>query len=170
VVSGLVLILLVAVLLIVTLSGHSSKALVTPATIDGIPQLHGTAVDTLIEQARRSEGPDGQGMLVGVYGRGQLPEFIFVVLPSKGNGLGSFESSFIRGASQVGFDASQFKHPTMAGVTYDCGTVQVAVGVPLSFCFFDDGSATGGGLVVGVPGFERALQLTNSGRGAAESG
>jgi hypothetical protein len=170
VVTGVILVLLVAVLLIVTLSSHSSKALVTPGTIDGLPQLHGTSVDALAEQARRNAGPDGRGMLVGVYGRDQIPAFIFVVVPSKGNGLASLEKSFIRGASQVGFGASQFQHRTVGGVAYDCGSVQVTVGAPLSFCFFDDGSATGGGLVPGVPGVERALQLTSSGRGAAESG
>jgi hypothetical protein len=94
-----------------------------------------------------------------------------VVVPSSGgSGLGTFENSFIRGASQVGFNASQFQHRASGGVTYDCGMVQVTVGVPLSFCFFDDGTATGGGLVPGVSGTDRALQLTSSGRGATEGG
>ncbi|TMD02090.1 MAG: hypothetical protein E6J03_10310 [Chloroflexi bacterium] len=168
--AGVILIVLVAVLLIVTLSSHGSKALTTPSTIEGLPQIHGTTVDALADQARRNAGPDGQGMLVGVYGRDQVPAFIFVVVPSRGNGLASFENSFIRGASQVGFNASQFQHRSQGGVSYDCGMVQVTVGVPLSFCFFDDGTATGGGLVPGVPGTDRALQLTSSGRGSAESG
>ena len=170
-VAGLLLVVLVAVLLIVTLNNTGSKALVTPASIEGLPQIHGTTVDALADQARRNAGPLGQGMLVGVYGRNQIPAFIFVVVPSSANnGLSSFENSFIRGASQVGFSASQFQHRSSGGVTYDCGMVQVTVGVPLSFCFFDDGTATGGGLVPGVPGIDRALQLTSSGRGAAESG
>jgi hypothetical protein len=169
--AGLIIVLLVAVLLIVTLSNHSPKALVTPASIEGLPQIHGTTVDALADQARRTAGTQAQGMQVGVYGRNQIPTFIFVVVPSAANnGLGSFENSFIRGASQVGFSASQFQHRSSGGVTYDCGMVQVTVGVPLSFCFFDDGTATGGGLVPGVPGIDRALQLTSSGRGAAESG
>ena len=168
--AAVILIVLVAVLLIVTLSSHGSKALTTPSTIEGLPQIHGTTVDALADQARRNAGPDGQGMLVGVYGRDQVPAFIFVVVPSRGNGLASFENSFIRGASQVGFNASQFQHRSQGGVSYDCGMVQVTVGVPLSFCFFDDGTATGGGLVPGVPGTDRALQLTSSGRGSAESG
>jgi hypothetical protein len=169
-VAGVVLILLVLVLLIITLNDAGPKALVTPATIDGLPQLHGAAVDALAEEARRNAGPQGQGMLVGVYGRDRLPSFIFVVVPSTGNGLSSFETSFVRGASQVGFSPSQFQHRSSGGVSYDCGTVQVTVAVPLSFCFFDDGTATGGGLVPGVPGTDRALRLTSSGRGAAESG
>ena len=169
--AGLIIVVLVAVLLIVTLSNHSPKALVTPASIDGLPQIHGTTVDALADQARRTAGTQAQGMQVGVYGRNQIPTFIFVVVPSAANnGLGSFENSFIRGASQVGFSASQFQHRSSGGVTYDCGMVQVTVGVPLSFCFFDDGTATGGGLVPGVSGIDRALQLTSSGRGAAESG
>ncbi|HVS43913.1 MAG TPA: hypothetical protein VMU20_16800 [Candidatus Dormibacteraeota bacterium] len=169
--AGLIIVVLVAVLLIVTLSNHSPKALVTPASIDGLPQIHGTTVDALADQARRTAGTQAQGMQVGVYGRNQIPTLIFVVVPSTANnGLGSFENSFIRGASQVGFSASQFQHRSSGGVTYDCGMVQVTVGVPLSFCFFDDGTATGGGLVPGEPGIDRALQLTSSGRGAAESG
>jgi hypothetical protein len=109
-------------------------------------------------------------MLVGVYGRDQVPAFIFVVAQSRGNGLSNFEKGFIKGASQVGFNTGDFQHRTRNGVQYDCGMVQIAAGVPLSFCFFDDGSATGAGLVPDEPGIDRALQLTSSGRGAAESG
>jgi hypothetical protein len=169
-VAGLLLVILVAVLLIIALNRSSAKALTTPASIDGLPQIHGSTVDALARQARENAGPDGQGMLVGVYGRNQVPSFIFVVVQSKGNDLSSFENGFIRGAAQVGFSPGALEHRSVGGVTYDCGTVQVTIGVPLAFCFFDDGSATGAGLVPDAPGVERALQLTSSGRGAAESG
>ena len=170
VVAGVLIAILVAVLLIVTLSNHSAKTLTTPSSIDGLPQIHGSTVDALARQARENAGPDGQGMLVGVYGRDQIPSFIFVVVQSKGNNLNSFEQGFIRGAAQVGFSPGALQHRSLGGVSYDCGTVQVTIGVPLAFCFFDDGDATGAGLVPDAPGIERALQLTSSGRGAAESG
>jgi hypothetical protein len=163
-----VLIVLVAVLILV-LRGRDSQALTTPASVEGLPQIHGATVDALAQQARRNAGADGEGMLVGVYGRDQVPAFIFVVVRSRGNGLGNFEKGFIKGASQVGFNTGDFQHRSRNGVQYDCGIVQIAAGVPLSFCFFDDGSATGAGLVPDEPGIDRALQLTSSGRGAAES-
>ncbi|HEV7465001.1 MAG TPA: hypothetical protein VGP96_01785 [Candidatus Dormibacteraeota bacterium] len=167
-VAGVVLVVLVLVLVFV-LRGRAA-ALTTPASVEGLPQIHGATVDALAQQARRNAGPDGEGMLVGVYGRDQVPSFIFVVVRSRGTGLGTFEKGFIRGASQVGFNTGDFQHRSRNGVQYDCGSVQIAAGVPLSFCFFDDGSATGAGLVPDEPGIDRALQLTSSGRGAAESG
>ncbi|HEY0409416.1 MAG TPA: hypothetical protein VGE42_04030 [Candidatus Dormibacteraeota bacterium] len=169
VVAVVVLIVLVAVLVAV-LHGRAAQALTTPASVEGLPQIQGATVDALAQQARRNSGADGEGMLVGVYGRDQVPSFIFVVVRSRGNGLATFEKGFIRGASQVGFGTGDFQHRTRNGVRYDCGMVRIAAGVPLSFCFFDDGSATGAGLVPDEPGIDRALQLTSSGRGAAESG
>jgi hypothetical protein len=168
VVGGLLIALVVV--LIILLSGRSAQALTTPSTIEGLPQIHGATVDALARQARQNAGADGQGMLVGVYGRDQIPAFIFVVFKSPGDGLGNFEKMFIKGASQAGLSPGAFQHRSRDGVQYDCGTVQVTVGVPLSFCFFDDGRSTGAGLVPAEPGIERALQLTASGRGAAESG
>jgi hypothetical protein len=168
VVAGVVLVVLVLVLVLV-LRGRAA-ALSTPASVEGLPQIQGATVDALAQQARRNSGADGEGMLVGVYGRDQVPAFIFVVVQSRGNGLGTFEKGFIRGASQVGFNPGDFQHRSRNGVRYDCGIVQIAAGVPLSFCFFDDGSATGAGLVPDDQGIDRALQLTSSGRGAAESG
>jgi hypothetical protein len=166
-VGGIIIVLVIV--LIIVLSGRA-QALTTPSSIEGLPQIHGASVDALAQQARQNAGSDGQGMLVGVYGRDQIPAFIFVVFQSPGDGLGNFEKVFIRGASQAGFSPGAFQHRSRDGVQYDCGTVQVTAGVPLSFCFFDDGRSTGAGLVPAEPGIDRALQLTASGRGAAESG
>jgi hypothetical protein len=166
-VGGLIIVLVIV--LIIVLSGRA-QALTTPSSIEGLPQIHLATVDALAQQVRQNAGPDGQGMLVGVYGRDQLPAFIFAVVQTRGNGLGNFEKAFITGASQAGVRPGAFQHRSRDGVQYDCGTVQVTAGVPLSFCFFDDGKATGLGLVPAEPGIERALQLTASGRGAAESG
>ncbi len=168
IISAVLLVVLVVVL-IVALS-HRGTSLTTPASVEGLPQIHGANVDALAQQARRNAGADGDGMLVGVYGNSEIPSFIFVVVKSRGDSLSSFEQGFMRGASQVGFSPSDLQKRSRDGVNYDCGTVQVTVGVPLSFCFFDDGSATGAGLVPREPGIDRALQLTSSGRGAAESG
>jgi hypothetical protein len=165
-----VVVLIVLVVVLVAVLHGRAQALTTPASVEGLPQIHGATVDALAQQARRNAGADGEGMLVGVYGRDQVPAFIFVVAQSRGNGLSNFEKGFIKGASQVGFNTGDFQHRTRNGVQYDCGMVQIAAGVPLSFCFFDDGSATGAGLVPDEPGIDRALQLTSSGRGAAESG
>ncbi|HEX3606292.1 MAG TPA: hypothetical protein VH134_10250 [Candidatus Dormibacteraeota bacterium] len=168
-VIAVVLLVVLVVVLIVALS-HRGTSLTTPSSVEGLPQIHGANVDALAQQARRNAGADGDGMLVGVYGNSEIPSFIFVVVKSRGDSLSSFEQGFMRGASQVGFSPSDLQKRSRGGVNYDCGTVQVTVGVPLSFCFFDDGSATGAGLVPREPGIDRALQLTSSGRGAAESG
>lgn len=167
---GAILVIVLVAMLVIVLAHRGAQALIAPASVEGLPQIHGATVDALAQQARQNAGADGNGMLVGVYGRDQVPAFIFVVVQSRGNGLTNFETGFIRGASQVGFSPGAFQHRSQGGVQYDCGTVQVAAGVPLSFCFFDDGTATGAGLVPDEPGTDRALQLTSSGRGAAESG
>jgi hypothetical protein len=155
---------LVATVLVVALRRHTNS-LTTPASIDGMPQIHGTAADALAEQARVNAGQDAQGVLVGVYGRGQLAGFIFVVRETGGGGLGTLERLLTQGVSPSG----SLEHHTQDGVRYDCGIVRAATTMPLAFCFFDDGKATGAGLVLDTPSIDRVLRLTSSGRLAAES-
>jgi hypothetical protein len=161
-VAAILVAVLVATLLLVR---SHTKSLSTPASIDGMPQIHGTAADALAEQARVNAGQDAQGVLVGVYGRGQLPGFIFVVRETGGGGLGTLERLLTEGVSPTG----SLEHRTQDGVRYDCGVARVATTTPLAFCFFDDGNATGAGLVLDTPSIDRVLRLTSSGRLAAEN-
>jgi hypothetical protein len=164
VVAAILVAVLVATLLMVALRSHT-KSLTTPASIDGMPLIHGAAADALAEQARVNAGQDAQGVLVGVYGRGQLPGFIFVVRETGGGGLGTLEQRLTQGVSPSG----SLEHRTQDGVRYECGIVRAATTVPLAFCFFDDGNATGAGMVLDTPSIDRVLRLTRSGRLVAES-
>lgn len=166
--ATLVAVLVAATLLIVVLGRHT-RTPAPPASVDGMPQLHGPAAAALAEQARVHAPYDEQGALVGVYGHSQVPAFVLLVRGSRSGGLGSFESVFVHGLSPSGAGRAALEHRTEDGIGYDCGVVRVATTTRLAFCFFDDGDSSGVGLVPDA-GVDRALRLTSLARPAMGTG
>jgi hypothetical protein len=164
-VAALVLAVLGALLIVVM--GRHGHALATPASIQGMPRMQGAAAEAFAEQARVRAGQDAQDLLVGVYGQNLVPAFMLMVQGSRDAAPERFGRSFIRGL-RSGVSSAAVERHTQDGVHYDCGIVRTATTIPISFCFFDDGSATGAGLVPDAASIDRALQLTRSGRLAAE--